>query len=143
MLAAAVAASSQSIVQVLQLSPETIDLAIRVGIEAERRAKLIEDNEGSWTLVVTGLSEDAAETIVNDFNTSNVRSPALCPPPPLTRDNKVLNSIFPEYLAIESRIHQCRDVDIVHDQWTAIHHRTLPLVGSLTGSQPPVPRYTP
>lgn len=72
MLAAAVAACSQSIVQALQLAPETIDLAIRIGIEAERRAKLIEEGEGSWTIVVSGLSEDAAEIIVNDFNTNNV-----------------------------------------------------------------------
>lgn len=76
MLAAAVAACSQSIVQVLQLSPETIDLAIRIGIEAERRAKLIEESEGSWTIVVSGLSEEAGENIVKDCNTNNVSSPS-------------------------------------------------------------------
>lgn len=66
------AACSQSIVQVLQLSPETIDLAIRIGIEAERRAKLIEESEGSWIVVASGLSEESAGEILKDFNNKNV-----------------------------------------------------------------------
>lgn len=74
MLAAAVAACSQSVVQVLQLAPEAIDLAVRVGAEAERRAALIEDRseEGSWIVVASGLSEDAGEKILRDFNQQNV-----------------------------------------------------------------------
>lgn len=82
MLSAAVAACSHSIVQVLQLAPETIDLAIRIGIEAERRAKLIEESEGSWIVVASGLSEASAEQILKDFNSKNVRIP---PPPPHPR----------------------------------------------------------
>lgn len=76
MLAAAVAACSQSVVQVLQLAPETIDLAVRVGAEAERRAALIEDRSegGSWIVVASGLSEDAGEEILRDFNKQNVQN---------------------------------------------------------------------
>lgn len=76
LLPAAVAACSQSLVQVLQLTPETVDIALRLGFEAHRRAQIIEKGDGSWARVVSGLSEAEWENLLSEFHTSSVSPPS-------------------------------------------------------------------
>lgn len=66
------AACSQSLVQVLQLSPETISLAVRLGLEAHKRAETIERSETSWARVVSGLTEKEVGDILTHFNSTSV-----------------------------------------------------------------------
>jgi hypothetical protein len=72
LLPAVVAACSQSLVQVLQLTPETIRLAVRIGLEAYKRAETIETSDKSWARVVSGLTETEVSDALKRFNSTNV-----------------------------------------------------------------------
>jgi hypothetical protein len=61
------------LVQVLQLSPTTIHLAVRLGLEAYKRAETIETSDKSWTRVVSGLTENEVNDVLRQFNSTNVR----------------------------------------------------------------------
>lgn len=74
LLPAAVAASAVSMVQVLELAPRAVELSIKIGVDAHRKAAAVEDHPGSWARVVKGCPETDLEAMLNQFNATNVSS---------------------------------------------------------------------
>lgn len=67
-LPAAIAASSQTIDELVELAPETVAIAFRMGIDVDRRtAALGDDRSQSWAKAVFGISASDAQKVVDRF----------------------------------------------------------------------------
>lgn len=71
-IAAAAVAVSNSVKQLVDIGPEIVCISLRTGLEAYKRSQRLESSEGSWTLLVVGLPVVELQTIVDEFNKSNV-----------------------------------------------------------------------
>lgn len=69
---AAFVAASVSVGHLVQIGPECVDIALQVGIEAQRRSREIESGLEDWTRAITKISLDQAQTILDKFNFDNV-----------------------------------------------------------------------
>lgn len=72
LIPAAAFATATSVAQLIQMSREVVSLSIRIGIEAQRRSDEIERGSQDWTLCVSKLAVDTAQTMLDTFNDAKV-----------------------------------------------------------------------
>lgn len=78
-LPAAIAASSHSIDELVDLAPETVAIAFRMGMDVDRRtASLGDDRSQSWAKAVFGISAPDAQEAVDKFLLSEVSQFTAC-----------------------------------------------------------------
>lgn len=78
-LPAAIAASSHSIDELVDLAPETVAIAFRIGMDVDRRtASLGDDRSQSWAKAVFGISAPDAQKAVDKFLLSEVSQFTAC-----------------------------------------------------------------
>lgn len=80
LLAAVAVVSSPSLADIPVFGPEAVRIAFRTGILMQERARQLEPQTTgaaleSWTVIVSGTSEEAMQTEVQTFNDSMVRVP--------------------------------------------------------------------
>ena len=68
MLPAAALAASSSTSQLLRLAPEIVLVALRLGLEANRRSAQIEASTESWASVVPGMPPQEQQEALAQFN---------------------------------------------------------------------------
>lgn len=68
--AAAMAANDTS--QLFALSKDIISVGIRLAVEVQRRAHVVESGDLSWGKTYTGISEDKVQKILDQFHTAEV-----------------------------------------------------------------------
>ena len=68
MLPAAALAASSSSNQLLRLAPEIVLVALRLGLEANRRSAQIEASHESWASVVPGIAPQEQQEALSQFN---------------------------------------------------------------------------
>ena len=64
---------SRSIAELLEIAPQVICISLRLGFAIARRASAIEQTLESWSIVISGLKEDEAQTVLRDFEHRQVR----------------------------------------------------------------------
>lgn len=78
-LPAAIAASSHSLDELVDLAPETVAIAFRIGMDVDRRtASLGDDRSQSWAKAVFGVSAPDAQRAVDKFLLSEVSRFTTC-----------------------------------------------------------------
>lgn len=78
-LPAAIAASSHTIDELVDLAPETVAIAFRIGMDVDRRtASLGDDRSQSWAKAVFGISAPDAQKAVDKFLLSEVSQFTAC-----------------------------------------------------------------
>lgn len=67
------AAYTTSVSELLDVSPELISIALRMGLEVFRRSEGIESSEGSWSVMILDKSVCSVQTLLEQFNEEQVR----------------------------------------------------------------------
>lgn len=72
-LPAAIAASTQTIDELITLAPETVAISFRIGLDVDRRtSSLSNDRSQSWAKAVGGVSVAEAQIAIDSFLSSEV-----------------------------------------------------------------------
>ena len=78
MLPAAALAVSNTVGQLLDVSPHMVRIALRLGLTAWRRSNQLESSTESWAAIVSGPSPLQQQAAIDEFHRQNVSiSPSL------------------------------------------------------------------
>ena len=72
LLPAAAAAVAQSPADLFDVCLFILGLVLRLGSEIEQRSRLIDHTEGSWGYLVTSMSAQRQQELINDFHEEQV-----------------------------------------------------------------------
>ena len=72
LLPGAVAAFARDTSEIFKYGLEMVSISFRLAIEFQRRSRRIEDSPQSWARTVVGASAEELQTILDDFNQSQV-----------------------------------------------------------------------
>ena len=73
MLSALAAAFSTCLTDLVEMTPQIIRIALRLGFAIVQRAVSIENTMKSWSIVILGSTEEQISSIIHDFNDYQVR----------------------------------------------------------------------